>query len=136
LTVAEPDRPSSTSQELLGGRAAGAFALRTIPLAAFAFLLTLQGCSDDSTPSGTKTADDAARGRAVYLSQCTACHASDPAKNGPLGPAIKGSSRALLEAKVLRGSYPPGYRPKRNTAVMPPQPQLTPAIPDLDAFLR
>ncbi|MBI4638284.1 MAG: cytochrome C [Candidatus Rokubacteria bacterium] len=70
------------------------------------------------------------------MAQCTACHAIDPAKDGPLGPAVKGSSRALLEAKVLRGSYPPGYAPKRNTAVMSPQPQLTPSVPDLEAFLH
>ncbi len=102
----------------------------------FACSLTLQGCGEDSKPSGTAADGDAGRGRAVYLSQCTACHATDPAKDGPVGPAIKGSSRALLEAKVLRGSYPPGYRPKRTTVVMSPQPHLGPAIPDLDAFLR
>lgn len=102
-----------------------------------AFSLVLQGCGEDSKPSGTAADGDASRGRAVYLSQCAAaCHATDPAKDGPLGPAIKGSSRALLEAKVLRGSYPPGYTPKRNTVVMPPQAQLGPAIPDLAAFLR
>lgn len=111
--------------------------MRAIPHAVFAFLLALQGCGEDSKPSGTAAADgDAGRGRAVYLSQCTACHASDPAKDGPVGPAIKRSSRALLEAKVLHGSYPPGYTPKRSTTVMPPQPQLAPAISDLDAFLR
>ena len=102
-----------------------------------AFSLVLQGCGEDSKPSGTAADGDASRGRAVYLLQCAAaCHATDPAKNGPLGPAIKGSSRALLEAKVLRGSYPPGYAPKRTTVVMPRQAQLGPAIPDLDAFLR
>lgn len=101
-----------------------------------AFSLALQGCGEDAKPSVTAADGDAGRGRAVYLSQCAACHATDPAKDGPLGPAIKGSSRALLEAKVLRGSYPPGHTPKRNTVVMPAQPHLGPAIPDLDAFLR
>jgi len=102
-----------------------------------AFSLALQACGQDSKPSGTAADGDAGRGRALYLSQCAAaCHATDPAKDGPVGPAIKGSSRALLEAKVLRGGYPPGYTPKRNTVVMSPQPQLGPAIPDLDAFLR
>ncbi len=101
-----------------------------------ACFLALHGCGEDSKPSGTAADGDAGRGRLVYLAQCTACHAIDPAKDGPVGPAVKGSSRALLEAKVLRGSYPPGYTPKRNTVVMPQQPQLGPAIPDLDAFLR
>ena len=81
--------------------------------------------------------DDAAgRGRLVYLAECTACHHNDPAKDGPLGPAVKGSSLELLEAKVLRGTYPPGYAPKRITGLMPPNPKLAPKIPDLAAFLR
>jgi hypothetical protein len=72
----------------------------------------------------------------VYLTKCTECHNPNPEKDGPLGPAVKGSSRELLEARLLRGSYPPGYTPKRNTAVMQPQPALAPTIPDLAAFLK
>ena len=53
-----------------------------------------------------------------------------------LGPAIKGSSRELLEAKILRGTYPPGYTPKRPSAVMQPMPHLASAIPDLAAYLQ
>jgi hypothetical protein len=53
-----------------------------------------------------------------------------------VGPAVKGSAQTLLEAKLLRGGYPPGYNPKRNTAIMPPQPQLAAHISDLAAFLR
>ena len=79
---------------------------------------------------------EAERGRQVYLSQCTACHASDPAQPGPVGPAVKGASRELLEAKVLRGTYPPGYTPKRTTTVMPPQPQLAPEIDALAPYLN
>ena len=79
---------------------------------------------------------EAQRGRQVYLGQCTACHASDPSQPGPVGPEIKGSSRELLEAKVLRGSYPPGYKPKRPTAVMPPQPQVANDLPALEAYLK
>jgi mono/diheme cytochrome c family protein len=71
----------------------------------------------------------------VYLSQCTACHAVDPAQAGPVGPELKGASRELLEAKVLRGTYPPGYTPKRPTSVMPPQPQLA-DLPALAAYLK
>lgn len=93
------------------------------------FALLLAACGQDGN-------DPAARGRQVYLAECTACHNSDPAKDGPLGPAVKGSSRELLEAKILRASYPPGYPPKRSTALMPPQPKVAPNIPDLAAFLR
>jgi len=77
-----------------------------------------------------------ARGRQVYLSQCTQCHNVDPAVDGPVGPAVKGASRDVLEAKILRGEYPPGYKPKRTTKVMPPQPTLAPDIPALAAYLK
>ena len=100
---------------------AGLFAL-------LAFALALGACAGDGSP--------AARGKQVYLSQCIACHNRDPSKNGPLGPAIKGSSRELLETRVLRGTYPPGYKPKRGSAIMKPMPQLAPAIDDLTAFLK
>ncbi|MGH7312915.1 MAG: c-type cytochrome [Candidatus Rokuibacteriota bacterium] len=78
----------------------------------------------------------AERGRQAYLTQCPACHGPDPAQAGPLGPPVKGSSRELLEAKVLRGTYPPGYRPKRPTSLMPPQPTLAPDIPALAEYLE
>ena len=93
-----------------------------------ALALALGACAEDGSPAG--------RGRQVYLAQCIACHNSDPSKDGPLGPAIKGSSRELLEARVLRGAYPPGYTPKRGTAIMQPMPQLAASIDDLAAFLK
>jgi len=92
-------------------------------------ILLLGGCGQNGN-------DAAGRGKQVYLAECIACHHSDPAKDGPLGPAVKGSSQELLEAKILRGSYPPGYTPKRPTALMPPMPKLAAKMPDLAAFLR
>jgi mono/diheme cytochrome c family protein len=88
------------------------------------------GCSQ--TPSDPLVE----RGRQVYLGQCTQCHAVDPSQAGPVGPPVKGSSRELLEAKALKGAYPPGYTPKRPTSVMPPQPALAPEIPALAAYLK
>lgn len=76
-----------------------------------------------------------ARGRQVYLSVCTACHNADPNKDGSVGPANAGASRELLEAKILRGEYPPGYTPKRPSAVMPRFENLAGSIDDLAAFL-
>lgn len=93
--------------------------------------LAFTACSEPSTPGGAA----AERGRQIYLSQCIACHNPDPALAGPVGPPIKGSSRELLEAKLLRGTYPPGYAPKRPTTVMPPQPALAGDIDNLTAFL-
>lgn len=100
--------------------------------------LIVSACTKDSNlPTQTARAGDANRGRGIYLSNCAACHnSSDPSKDGPIGPAIKGSSQALLEARILTAGYPQGYNPKRKTAVMPAQPYLKSAIPDLAAFLR
>jgi mono/diheme cytochrome c family protein len=79
--------------------------------------------------------DAVARGRRVYLSVCTACHNADPNRDGSVGPANAGASHALLEAKILRGEYPPGYTPKRPSAVMPRFENLAGSIDDLAAFL-
>ena len=59
-----------------------------------------------------------------------------PDQQGVIGPAVAGASRELLEAKVLRGAYPPGYAPKRNTKTMPPLPHLRDHIGDLAAYLQ
>lgn len=101
-------------------------------------LLLLGACTEKPRKESQKTAraPDPQRGKSIYLNTCAACHNIDPAKDGPIGPSIKGSSQGLLEARILRASYPPGYKPKRSTAVMPAQPYLEPVIPDLAAFLR
>ncbi len=75
------------------------------------------------------------RGRQIYMSNCIACHNPDPNRPGALGPDIAGSSRELVEARVLRNEYPEGYRPKRETRVMIPLPHLEPEIDALVAFL-
>ncbi|MGH7308547.1 MAG: c-type cytochrome [Candidatus Rokuibacteriota bacterium] len=93
--------------------------------------LIASGCGERSD-----VAPLAERGRQIYLTQCATCHGGDPAHTGPLGPPIKGASRELLEAKILRGAYPPGYQPQRPTAVMPPQPALAPDIPALAAYVK
>jgi len=36
----------------------------------------------------------------------------------------------------VRGTYPPGYKPKRPTSVMPPQPQVAGDISTLAAYLK
>lgn len=101
-------------------------------LAVIAIAVALAGCSGQ----GSSLSAEAERGRQVYVAQCTSCHSSDPAQNGPLGPAVKGSSRELLEARLLRGAYPPGYTPKRPSAVMQPMPHLAGSVDDLAAYLR
>jgi mono/diheme cytochrome c family protein len=70
------------------------------------------------------------------LAQCTACHNTDPSQPGTIGPSVKGSSRDLLEAKILQGTYPSGYTPKRPTKVMVPMPQVAPELAALADYLR
>ncbi|MBI1995358.1 MAG: cytochrome C [Deltaproteobacteria bacterium] len=70
------------------------------------------------------------------MANCVACHNNDPAKDGPIGPAIKGSPKELIAARVLRNSYPPDYKAKRPTKIMPQFPYLEPEIPYLAAYLR
>jgi mono/diheme cytochrome c family protein len=100
-------------------------------VALVAILLGATACGEP-----TPTSALAQRGRQVYLAQCIACHSPDPAQAGPLGPPVKGSSRELLESKILKGTYPSGYRAKRSTAVMPVQPAVAPEIAALADFLK
>ena len=79
--------------------------------------------------------DLAERGERIYNVNCIACHHRDPSEDGGLGPAIAGASFELLEARVLRAAYPPGYTPKRDTRLMVPLPHLTPEIEALTVFL-
>ncbi|MBI4527970.1 MAG: cytochrome c [Deltaproteobacteria bacterium] len=100
------------------------------------FVLLVIGCEKDSSEA-TKTAGpgDAKRGRRIYISNCAACHNIDPSREGSVGPAIKGSSRELVEARIMSSGYPPGYKPKRKSATMPAYPYLKSAVPDIAAFL-
>ncbi len=84
---------------------------------------------------GPGSDDPAARGRLVYSANCIACHHVDPSLEGPLGPAIVGSSRELIEARLVRGSYPEGYTPKRDSALMQPLPYLAEEVDALAAYL-
>ena len=115
-------------------------------LLASGVLLTACGQDEKPAPSAGPTGSSAAgamsgagdptKGQQIWLGQCVACHNPDPGKDGPIGPAVKGASKDLLQARVVQGTYPPGYTPKRETKVMPPRPDLVASIPDLAAYLR
>lgn len=102
-------------------------------LLAVSLVLLVSGCSRE--PEQLSQDPSWNRGRAVYIANCVACHNSDPSKDGPIGPAIAGSSQELLEYRVLRIEYPPGYTPKRDTRMMPTFPFLKEEIPYLAAYL-
>ena len=87
------------------------------------------GCSPSEPPTAAQ------RGKQVYLANCILCHNPDPTKPGSQGPAIAGSSRELVEARVVRAAYPPGYTPQRTTKAMVALPHLASKVDDLTAFL-
>ncbi len=81
------------------------------------------------------------RGRAVYLSNCSACHNADPRKVGVLAPEIHDASMELLVARVVRAEYPKGYQSKmvqrgQSPGVMPAMPFLENDLPAIFAFLQ
>lgn len=77
-----------------------------------------------------------ARGRQIYAQNCIACHNADPALDGLIGPAIKGSHMELLKMKVLTNKYPTGYTPKRQTMAMAALPALEKELPAIEAYLK
>jgi mono/diheme cytochrome c family protein len=99
--------------------------------------LSLSACGGDAgDPAAEAKNPDWQRGRSVYLGNCVACHNNDPSKDGPIGPALKGSPPELVKSRVLRTEYPPGYTPKRNTKVMPTFPFLESEVKYLAEYLR
>ncbi|RIL04424.1 MAG: cytochrome C [Proteobacteria bacterium] len=103
-------------------------------MAAIAAAAMALACSE-SGGGGPPLSDAAQRGKFVYGGVCIACHNPNPALDGTLGPANAGASRELLEAKILRAEYPPGYTPKRDSKAMPAMPHLADKIDDLTAYL-
>jgi mono/diheme cytochrome c family protein len=79
---------------------------------------------------------ETAQGEVLYATHCTACHNRNPDKDGSLGPAIKGSSLELVQARVLHGAYPPGYSPKRPTHIMQQLPLTEEDVQAIHAYLN
>ncbi len=94
--------------------------------------IALSACSSESDESADPSV---ARGELIYRNICTVCHNADPSLDGTIGPAIGSASRELLEAKLLRGEYPSGFTPKRDTQQMPRFEYLEPNLEEIAAFL-
>lgn len=98
-------------------------------------LLPLVSCQKNDLPKQPLSALES-RGKGVYFSNCIACHNPNPTLDGSIGPAVAGSGLDLITHRVLTRDYPPGYKPKRNSEVMPDFPQLKDDVPGLHAFLN
>jgi mono/diheme cytochrome c family protein len=106
--------------------------MQPLRLLAIAALL----CAACSSGEDRQLSELARHGEQIYQNVCIACHNGDPNRDGSLGPANAGASAELLEAKVVRGVYPPGYTPKRaDSHAMPRFEHLADDIPALAAYL-
>ena len=106
---------------------------------ALLFLLLAASCTkkaDSPSPAKLNPEELVQRGKAIYNLNCIACHNVDPSKDGAVGPALFGSTKELIEARILKATYPPGYKAKRASAQMPALPHLEKEIPALHAFLN
>ena len=102
----------------------------------FLWLIILTLLTSCTKKSESVPADPVAQGRAHYQRHCVACHALDPKVDGSIGPAVHGSSLELLEYKLIKGGYPAGYKPKRETRAMAVLPFLKDQVPALHAYLN
>ncbi len=59
----------------------------------------------------------ATEGKGIYMANCIACHNVNPKLEGAVGPSVGNSSFELLETR-MKGEYPPGYTPKRQSQAM------------------
>lgn len=97
------------------------------------------GCQKKSVPVSDVVAESkltlTQKGRTVYTNACITCHNNNPKLEGPLGPAVAGSSFELIERRVLFADYPQDYKPKRATKVMVALPHLKDDIKAIHAYL-
>ena len=97
-------------------------------------VLLLSSCTK-SAPEKPLSALEA-QGKSVYVANCIACHNPDPRLVGSVGPDVAGSSLELLQARILHQAYPPGYKPKRASGLMPKLEFLEKDIPAIHAYLN
>jgi mono/diheme cytochrome c family protein len=116
------------------GRRAIARVVNVERIASFACAVLL-GAAVASACAKPRELSAADRGEVVYRTNCISCHDRDPNLPGPIGPAIADASRSLLDARVLHGTYPPGYTPRLKTHTMRALPWLDGHVDDLAAYL-
>lgn len=91
--------------------------------------------SPEPSPTPSAPASRYELGKKRFNTSCLACHGNPKVGRGS-APANWGSSEELLRAKVLSGSYPPGYKPKKPTRAMPKFPHLADEIINLTEYLN
>lgn len=107
---------------------------------AIVFVLSV-GCTKKTEPVNDSQVSEpahelVAKGKGLYIANCSACHNMDPRKAGSIGPEVAGSSLELLEFRILKNEYPPNYVPKRQSRSMVALPHLKDGLPALHAYLN
>lgn len=98
-------------------------------------MVFLTGCSLEVEFANTSTST-VSKGKSVYQAHCTGCHNTNPKLQGAIGPDLYGSSRELLEKKVIFGLYPNNYKPKRQSNIMPQFPYLKDYLSEIERYLN
>ncbi|XDD50271.1 cytochrome c [Leptospira sp. WS92.C1] len=97
-------------------------------------ILILANCKEEENLTPAQKL--ASRGKGLYVTNCSACHNQNPAVDGAVGPAVKGSNFELLKARIVEGTYPAGYTPKRTSQIMTRLPLNDDQIRGIEAFLN
>lgn len=97
-------------------------------------IISLSACQKSSNEIPLSATES--QGKTIYLSACIACHNPNPALAGSIGPDIADSSLELLTSRLMTTSYPPNYKPKRQSKLMPAFPQYKKDIPAIHAYLK
>lgn len=101
---------------------------------AISFILTAS-CKNEAQNQRPLTELES-RGKAVYMSTCTACHNPNPRLAGSIGPDLAFSNLDLVQMRVEKAAYPAGYKPKRSSRIMPAFPQLAGDVKAIHAYLN
>ncbi|PJZ56354.1 c-type cytochrome [Leptospira barantonii] len=103
-------------------------------LVCFSLLLCFANCKEEENLSPEQKL--ISQGKGLYVTNCSACHNQNPAVDGAVGPAVKGSNFELLKARIVSGTYPAGYTPKRTSQIMTRLPLNDDQIRGIEAFLN
>ncbi|RHX82349.1 c-type cytochrome [Leptospira yasudae] len=103
-------------------------------LVCISLVLLLANCKEEENQTPEQKL--LTQGKGLYVTNCSACHNQNPAVDGAVGPAVKGSNFELLKARIVSGTYPPGYTPKRTSQIMTRLPLNDDQIRSIEAFLN
>lgn len=75
-------------------------------------------------------------GEVIYKTVCSKCHNINPTKPGSIGPELFTTPKEVFKTKVITGTYPASYKPKRKTRIMPRFKNLTNKIDSIYNYIR